>query len=307
MRYVAGFVDGEAQVCLNRIPRRRSYEYCVRISIYNTDRDVLTEIRNTWGGTLTSVASRNPRWKPSYALIWTNAAAARFLFRIAPHLRIKSKQAAALFQFLRHVRKCRRSRDRLGRLLPLSQKEQRIRAGFYRRLKELNRKGTLTDQRQRRVGVESRKLPVPSVKYLAGFIDAEGCLRLTKDHFTGWNPQYAARVQLSNTNRAVLEDLRKAFSGILTVQTSRSIGWKDSYQLLWTGRTVRPLLRAVGPHLRIKQSQARIVMRFIDHRERTHQGRVGRFFGHLPKHVIAYRESLYQRMKTLNAKGPPPP
>ena len=103
---------------MGRIPRGLSHEYCVRISIYNTDRPVLGKIRKRWGGTLTSVPSRNPRWKPSHALIWTNAAAARFLFEISPHLRVKSRQAAVLHQFVQHLQKCRRRRDRLGRLLP---------------------------------------------------------------------------------------------------------------------------------------------------------------------------------------------
>jgi hypothetical protein len=292
---------------MGRIPRRSSYEYCVRISIYNTDRAVLTEIRKVWGGSLTTVPSRNPRWKPSYALIWTNAAAARFLSGIAPHLRVKSKQAAALNRFLRHLGKCRRRRDRFGRLLPLSKRQQRIREGFYRCLKDLNRKGTPTDQPRQRVSGGSRKLPTPSAKYLAGFIDGEGCVRLTRDHFAGWNPQYGARVQVCNTNRTVLEDLRKAFGGILTNHPRRNSDWKDSYQLVWTGRRVEPLLLAVKPYLLIKQRHARIVMRFIDHRKKTRQGRAGRFFRHLPKGVIAYRESLYQRMKKLNAKGPSAP
>jgi len=303
--YIAGFVDGEAQVSLGRIPRKHSYEYCLRISIYNTDPAVLREIRQTWGGTLTRGESRNPRWKPCYALIWTNAAAARFLTEIAPHLRVKSKQAAALDQFVQHVRKCRRRRDRFGRLLQLSEGQQRIREGFYRHVKNLNRKGPANDQRRQRVSAESRKLPIPSAKYLAGFIDAEGCVRLTRDHFAGWNPQYGARVQVCNTNRSVLEDLRRTFSGVITCQPGRSVRWKDSYQLVWTGRRVEPLLRTVEPYLRIKRRNAQIVMRFIDHRKKTRQGRVGRFFGHLPKHVIAYREALYQKLKKLNAKGPP--
>jgi len=304
VRYVAGFVDGEAQVCLNRIPRGHSYEYCVRISIYNTDLVVLREIRRTWGGTLTRVASRNPRWKPSYALIWTNAAAARFLFHIAPHLRVKSRQAAALFLFVRHLRTCRRRRDRFGRLLPLSKTQQRIREGFYRRLKNLNRKGPATEQRGQPAAGSHKRSP-PSAEYLAGFIDGEGCLRLTKGHVAGWNPQYGARVSACNTNRTVLEDLRKGFGGILTSQPRQKLGWKDSHQLIWTGRRVEPLLLAVAPFLLTKRRHARIMMRFIDHRKKTHQGRAGRFFGHLPNRVIAYRETLYQRMKQLNAKGPP--
>jgi len=260
------------------------------------------KIRKSWGGTLTSSPSRNPRWKPSYALIWTNAAAARFLAEISPYLRVKSKQAVVLHQFVQHLQNCRRRRDRRGRLLPLSVEQRNVREAFYRRLKDLNRKGPPSDRPQHSGIRNSRP---PSVEYLAGFVDAEGCLRLTKVHFAGWNPQYGARVQLSNTNRMVLEHVQRTFGGILTYQSSRRFGWKDSYQLVWTGRRVEPLLVAVEPFLQIKRRHARIVMRFIGHRRKTHQRRAGRFFGHLPKPVIAYRERLYQRLRKLNAKGPP--
>ena len=96
-------MDGEAQVTLGRIPRGLAYEYCLRISIYNTDRSVLAEIRKGWGGALTSSPSRNPRWKPSYALIWTNAAAARFLAEISPYLRVKQRYCISSFIIFRDV------------------------------------------------------------------------------------------------------------------------------------------------------------------------------------------------------------
>jgi len=290
---------------MGRIPRRHSYEHCLRISIYNTDRPILNEIRETWGGTLTSVASRNPSWKPSYALIWTNAAAARFLGEIAPYLRVKSRQAAVLEQFQRRLVKCRRRRDRRGRLLPLAKREKEVREAFYRRIKNLNMKGSASATGRLRLYPRVRSSGVPSVEYLAGFMDAEGCLRLTKTQFEGWNPRYAARIQLSNTNRRVLDDLRQKFGGILMNHPRRNLRWKDEYQLVWIGRTVEPILRAIAPYLRIKRKHARILLQFIDHRKKTRQGRIGRGFGRLPKHVIAYREARYVRMKELNTKGPP--
>ena len=143
-----------------------------------------------------------------------------------------------------------------------------------------------------------------SAKYLAGFIDGEGCLRLAKVHHPGWNPQYAPRVTVTNTNRQILEDLRKSFGGILAHQPRRVIGWKDADQLVWTGLRVKPLLLAVRPFLQIKAKQARLLLQFIRHRQGTHQGRIGSGFARLPPGVIAYREALFLRMRRLNAKGP---
>ena len=253
---------------------------------------------------MTSSPSRKPRWKPSFALIWTNAAAARFLSGISLYLRVKSRQAAVLHQFVRHLRKCRRRRDRFGRLLALSARQLEIRKAFYRRIKALNKKGATAHRRRQTPYVPRHSSRRISAKYLAGFIDAEGCLRLAKVRHVGWDPHYAPRVQVCNTNRAILEDLRRAFGGILTHQPRRVLGWKDADQLVWTGLSVKPLLLAVRPFLQIKTRQARLLLRFIRHRKRTHQGRIGSGFARLPPGVIAYREALFLRMRKLNAKGP---
>lgn len=253
---------------------------------------------------MTSSPSRNPRWKPSYALIWTNAAAARFLSEISPHLRVKSRQAAVLHRFVQHLQKCRRRRDRLGHLLPLSARQLEIREGFYRRVKALNRRGSMGHPQRQKASAPGRGSRTISAKYLAGFIDADGCLMLAKVRHAGWNPQYAPRVQVCNTNRAILEDLRRSFGGILTHQPRRVLGWKDADQLVWTGLRVKPLLLAVRPFLQIKARQARLLLQFIRHRKRTHQRRIGSGFARLPPGVIAYREALFLRMRKLNAKGP---
>lgn len=129
--YLAGFVDGEGYLGLARIPRRgRSPEFCLRVSIYNTDRDVLDEIQRTTGGIMSEVGQRMPAWKPSFALIWTNAAAAKLIQQMAPFLRVKARQAVALLKFQEHIRASRRIRDSGGRLLPLPLQELVIREAF---------------------------------------------------------------------------------------------------------------------------------------------------------------------------------
>ena len=120
------------------------------------------------------------------------------------------------------------------------------------------------------------------------------------------SPLYGARVSVGNTNRTILEDVQRSYGGILTNQPTRKAGWKDAYQLIWTGRRVERFLLAVQPHLRIKRRHAKILLQFIGHKKETRQGRMGRAFAPLPLRVVAYRENLYLRVKKLNAKGPPP-
>src|SRR3989442_737672 len=141
VEYLAGFVDGEGYLGLARIRRRhRASEYCLRLSIYNTNRAILEEIKRTTGGTMSVVGQRRAGWKPSYALILTNAAAARVIRKIKPFLLVKSEQSEALLAFDQRIRAGRRLRDKAGRLLPLARQEVRFRQAFYNRVKRMNRK-----------------------------------------------------------------------------------------------------------------------------------------------------------------------
>jgi len=239
-------------------------------------------------------------------LIWTNAAAAGFLHKVAPYLRIKSKQARSLTQFVKHCWNSRRRRDQFGRLLPLSMRELEVREAFYRRLKHLNKRGA-TALARRGVAFSPRGgFRIVSVKYLAGFIDAEGCLMIAKvNPLDCRNPLYRARLCVGNTNRRILEDTQKAYGGILTNHPAQKVAWKDAYQLVWTDRRVESVLNSVRPFLRIKKRHAKILLEFISHKKKTRQGHVGKTFASLPRAVVAYREALYQRIRILNAKGPP--
>src|SRR5439155_3784400 len=115
---------------------------------------------------------------PGYALIWTNAAAAKMISEIGPFLVVKANQAKALLAFDKRLQVVKRSRDRDGRLLPYSSRELRARETFYKRLKWLNRRGV---RRWNRQNATSRagawRL---SAKYVAVFIDSEGALINTR-------------------------------------------------------------------------------------------------------------------------------
>src|SRR2546430_16256137 len=98
--YLAGFMDGEGYLGLARIRRRnRTSEYCLRVSIYNSNLAILKEIQRTVGGTMSDVGQRRPAWKPSYALIWTNAAAAGGVGKGNAFFSIKYPHGAAILSF----------------------------------------------------------------------------------------------------------------------------------------------------------------------------------------------------------------
>lgn len=313
VEYLSGFIDGEGSLSLARIPRSRgSKEYCVRISIANTHAQILEEIQDEYGGHLASSGKRPARWKPGYALIWTNAAAARLLETIAPHLLVKSSHAVALLEFLEHLGTCRRKRDSKGRLLPLSRGEMRIREAFFRRLRYLNMRGpnpTLSAALERGCSdSQDEKEDRISPEYLAGIIDGEGSLMIAKTRARkSGRIQYRPRLTLSNTHGKTLSQIQRDYDGLLYRYRRANSGWKDGYMLVWTEGLIPNILSLVRPHLRIKRPQAAILRDFIRHIRDTLMNRRGSFWIPHPTKVINFRERLYQHMRKLNARGTQPP
>jgi hypothetical protein len=274
------------------------------MSISNTDLAILEEIQRTAGGTISAVGQRRPAWKPEYALIWTNAAAARVIRRVSPFLRVKSQQSETLLAFDAHIRAGRRFRDRAGHLLPMSAKEVKFREGLYRRVKRLNRRGAVGPREVTRK-TTPRKQSRISPAYVAGFIDAEGSLMITKTKVARYEaPEYRPRISIANTDKGVLEIIQHAYGGIMAYQPAPKAAWKNAHQLVWTEGMIESLLLEVRAHLRVKRRQARILTDFIRYTNRTKRARSGRVFAVLPSKVLTFRESLQREIKDLNRKGP---
>src|SRR2546425_4444126 len=222
--------------------------------------------------------------------------------QVAPHLRVKAEHAAALLEFNEHIKACPRLRDSAGHLLPLTERELVLRETFHDRLRRLNLKG-------RSVCLSPRTHPSPSGRhisatYLAGFIDAEGCLMIPKSTDTSGRSHYHARISVGNTDRSVLEEIQAHFGGMMTNQPPEKTGWRYAYQLIWSHGMVQSLLMAVMPDLFVKRRQATIMLQLVRHKKSTPQGRIGRRFSRHAPEVAAFRENLRRQMTELNAKGP---
>lgn len=256
---------------------------------------------------MSAVGQRHKRWKPGYALIWTNVKAATLIQAIRPYLRIKSNHAAALLEFHEHLRRCRRTRDSEGHLVRLSNSELRYREKFHRRLRRLNERGVIRGSGHRRRERRLRSSLPLSPEYLAGFIDGEGSLmiaRWTSPKYTRVN--YKPRISIANTDKDVLVQIQQIYGGILTNQPPRNAAWRFAYQLVWTDGMVGPLLSEVKRHLIIKRNQSAVLEDLI----RSHR----MIFGNrrtiasrsraVSASVVARQERLYRTVKRLNRRGP---
>lgn len=88
--YIAGFIDGEG--CINFMRTGKTRRYVPRVSVVNTNKEILEELQKQYGGSLRT--QRSPEhWKQPWHWRVTSRAAVRLLDCIGEHLRIKYNQA----------------------------------------------------------------------------------------------------------------------------------------------------------------------------------------------------------------------
>lgn len=95
--YIAGFLDGEGSIiiCRSRLRKGKFYEGVqLRVSITNTNVEVLLLLKQEFGGTILKRKTPKPfQRKDTYDWVVTHQKAAKFLRKIVPYLIIKKQQA----------------------------------------------------------------------------------------------------------------------------------------------------------------------------------------------------------------------
>ena len=98
-----------------------------------------------------------------------------------------------------------------------------------------------------------------SWKYIAGFVDGEGCIDIQSSKGDYINPRL--RIALSEQGKDVLDILCNNFGGSIILRKSTNPNWSDAYSWELVGyKRVASFLRNIKNHLIIKKEQARFVL-----------------------------------------------
>jgi hypothetical protein len=129
-----------------------------------------------------------------------------------------------------------------------------------------------------------------SFVYLAGIIDGEGCLIISKSD-RGSYDNYYGRIHVKNTDRRLMKWLVEHFGGNIHVHKPKSEKHSVAYSWYFSGnaKSKEIFLLALMPYLIIKQEQAKVLVEFFRLSEQR---------------CPELREKLYQQMHTLNKRGP---
>ena len=98
-----------------------------------------------------------------------------------------------------------------------------------------------------------------SWKYIAGFVDGEGCIDIQASKGNYIVPRL--RIALAKEGKDVLDLLQNNFGGSLILRKSTNPNWSDAYSWEITGyKRVATFLRNIKNHLIIKKEQARFIL-----------------------------------------------
>lgn len=136
--------------------------------------------------------------------------------------------------------------------------------------------------------------------YTAGLLDGEGHIGIhkSKNGFRKGVPRelkYSARLMIANTNIDIMHWLQLNFGGSIAKDV-RDGNRKDCYRWQIYGNKMLEFLKLVAPYLKIKSSQAKIV---IDWQSKI-------IYGAQPKMTDKQkqkRESAYLQILELNRRG----
>lgn len=139
--------------------------------------------------------------------------------------------------------------------------------------------------------------------YLAGFIDGEGYIALTKRSVKsqGYGKEFfQPTIIVANTRPEVLRILQRHFGGSIMKKrlSLKSNKWKDCYRWDYRGSRISSMLRLIAPFLILKKKQANLVIRYCEV-----------YMPHIlgkgtPVSLQRIRSRIYDKLRILNRKGP---
>lgn len=131
--YLAGIIDGEGCICCSkRKPANTAVQYCLIVTIVNTDFRLMEWLRENFGGSISKVECKAP-YKDKYRWYARSEDVTSLLTATMPYLVLKREQARLAISYRETVKG-------LGQKITAS--NHHLRSQIVKQLKALNRRGS---------------------------------------------------------------------------------------------------------------------------------------------------------------------
>ncbi|MCP5375212.1 MAG: LAGLIDADG family homing endonuclease [Rickettsiaceae bacterium] len=143
--------------------------------------------------------------------------------------------------------------------------------------------------------------------YIAGFLDADGCISLCKNKVKSRNNiRYSLFIIIVNTDKRILEYIKGKLKvgKIYQAKPQRSNHKTPYHYRIQDNKDIEKVLKQLVDYLILKKAQAMLALKFLESRKSATK-KVGR--GSAGKTSFTGEEVfIYEKMKELNKKGVSP-
>lgn len=295
-QYLAAIVDGDGHIEINKSGK---WKYRIRLGVTNTSEALMDYLQATYGGNVHGPhKSKHKNHKDRFIWLCSTKEAIKLIKQIEPYLVIKYEQADLAIEAWGDTFKWDYSRRK--RKIPKFALDKR--EDYYQQMKKLNIVDKQVDNGDDdgdeykddndNIGNEA------SLYYLAGIIDSEGTIRISKQE-----RYHQIRLFVSNTSEELIDYLqdnygcRKSGPYKSEIERNRNI-------FLWqcNGKYAIKLITDMKPYLIIKQKQAELAIVAYENAFK-HSYRGGSADNRVPEYTINKREKYYHEMRKLNLVG----
>ena len=136
------------------------------------------------------------------------------------------------------------------------------------------------------------------LSYLAGIIDSDGCISITKVRPNGLNKtcRHFLVVSIQMQEKRVIDFLAKKFDRNVIRHKKRGHQKRDSFRVTWQAINAMELLKKVKPYLIGKKDQADIAIQFQNHISSINRRGRGK---RISKEEIIKRDKFHQEISQL--------
>jgi len=148
-----------------------------------------------------------------------------------------------------------------------------------------------------------------TLQYIAGFIDADGCITIAKvkNRYKKGFPSYYLRLTVAGVDRTITEDLKELFGGSVSCKMSKhgDSCYLPHHRIQWiwetSGNIAMNCLKRIKPYLRAKKEQAKIGIKFQIDKDYSWKEKYRGLS--VPQYEVKKRERLYLKMRQLKKAG----
>lgn len=143
---------------------------------------------------------------------------------------------------------------------------------------------------------------------LAGFIDGEGCVYISKskNDKISWGFQYSLKLEITQANKKLLEAIKNRIGFGSNVHNKSILKnrkpetWSEVYSLKWSSNQAYEVIKKVYPYLVIKQKQAKLATEFQELVRGNYGKKANRIEEYSDKQFIFYNDLKKMKLEYLN-------